>query len=60
MNRKLGQLSSIVTLATVLGFALPMMIGSDFGSYLSSMFIAWEFVPMICFFASNGTIVFAF
>ncbi|WP_368488591.1 hypothetical protein [Clostridium sp. BJN0013] len=52
MNRKLGLYSSIITLAAVLGFALSMMIGSDFGSYISSMFIAWGFVPMICSFAS--------
>lgn len=54
MNRKVGQLSSVVTLAAVLGFALSMIIGSDFGSYLSSMFIAWGFVPMICSLASSG------
>jgi hypothetical protein len=29
-----------------------MIIGSDFGSYILSMFIAWGFVPMICSFAS--------
>jgi hypothetical protein len=29
-----------------------MIIGSDFGSFLSSMVIAWGFVPMICSFAS--------
>lgn len=52
MNRKLGLFSSIITLAAVLGFALSMIIGSDFGSYISSMFIAWGFVPMICSFAS--------
>lgn len=52
MNRKIGLYSSIITLAAVLGFALSMIIGSDFGSYISSMFIAWGFVPMICSFAS--------
>jgi hypothetical protein len=36
----------------VLGFAVSMIIGSDFGSYISSMFIAWGFVPMICAFVS--------
>ncbi len=52
INRKAGLYSSIITLAAVLGFALSMIIGSDSGSYLSSMFIAWGFVPMICSFAS--------
>lgn len=52
MNRKVGMYSSIITLAAVLGFAVSMIIGSDFGSYISSMFIAWGFVPMICSFAS--------
>jgi hypothetical protein len=42
----------LATLAAVLGFALSMIIGSDFGSYISSMFIAWGFVPMVCSFAS--------
>lgn len=44
--------SAVVTLAGVLGFALSMILGSDFGSYLSSMFIAWGFVPLICSFAA--------
>lgn len=52
MNRKVGMYSSIVTLVAVIGFAFSMLIGSDFVSYLSSMFIAWGFVPMICSFAS--------
>jgi len=54
LNRKIGLYSSIITLAAVLGFALSMAIGSDFGSYISSMFIAWGFVPMICSFASSS------
>lgn len=52
MNRKAGIYASIITLLAVLGFALSMLIGSDFGSYISSMFIAWGFLPMICSFAS--------
>lgn len=54
MNRKMGMISSIVTLTAVLGFALSMILGSDSGSYLSSMFIAWGFVPLICSFAALG------
>lgn len=52
MNRKVGMYSSIVTVVAVIGFALSMLIKNDFASYLSSMFIAWGFVPMICSFAS--------
>ncbi|MGE4486140.1 MAG: hypothetical protein AB7C97_13640 [Oscillospiraceae bacterium] len=54
MNKRIGMISSIVTLLAVLSFALAMIIGSDLGSYLSSMFIAWGFVPLICSFASYG------
>ncbi len=54
MDRKVGMYSSIVTLIAVVAFAFAMIIGNDFGSYLSSMFIAWGFVPMICSFASYG------
>lgn len=52
MNKKLGMISSILMLLAVLSFAISMLIGSDWGSYLASMFIAWGFVPMICSFAS--------
>jgi len=52
MNRKIGMLSSLVTLLAVAAFALSMLVGSDPGSYISSMFIAWGFVPMACAFAA--------
>jgi hypothetical protein len=52
VNNKVGKYSALVTLAGVLGFALSMIIGSNFGSYLSSLFITWGFVPMICSFAA--------
>ena len=48
----MGMYSSILTLVTVIGLELSMIFKNDFGSYLSSMFIAWGFVPMICSFAS--------
>lgn len=48
MNRKIGLYSSIINVAAVACFALSMLIGSNFGGYLSSMFIALSFVPMIC------------
>lgn len=52
MNRKLGMFASIVTLLAVLGFAISMLAGLDIGNYLSSIFIALGFVPMVCAFAS--------
>lgn len=54
MNRKLGMVSSIITLMAVLCFALSMILGNNTGSYIASMFIAWGFVPMICSFASKN------
>jgi hypothetical protein len=52
MNRKLGVVSSLVNLVAVIGFALSMMLGSDFSSYITSMFIAFSFVPMISAFTA--------
>lgn len=54
MNRKLGMCSSAVTFIAVLGFSISMIVKSDYGSYLSSSFIAFGFLPMICAFASYG------
>lgn len=48
MNKKLGMVSSIVNLSAVVGFALCMILGTNFGSYFVCMFIAFSFVPMIC------------
>lgn len=58
MNRKIGMYASTVNSASVLGFALSMPFGFDFGSFLCSMFIAFSFVAMICaysFFADGDT-----
>jgi len=52
MNRKLGMYSSIVTLSAVIGFSVSMFLVSSYTSYLSSLFIAWGFVPMICSFTA--------
>lgn len=52
MNRKIGKYSSLFTLVAVLGFAASMIFGSTYYSYLSSLFIAFGFIPMICAFAS--------
>ena len=50
MNRKIGMTASIVNVTAVGIFALSMLTGSTFLSYLSSMFIALSFVPMMCTF----------
>ncbi len=54
MNRKIGMVSSVVTLLAVLSFAACMLINSLVGSYLSSMFIAWGFLPLACAFAARA------
>ncbi len=48
MNKKIGVYSSIVNLISVICFALSMLFGFNYGSYFSSMFIAFSFVPMMC------------
>ena len=50
MNQKIGAYASAVNVIAVIGFAVSMLISSDFGSYLSSLFIAFSFVVMICTF----------
>lgn len=51
MNRKIGMWSSAVNAIAVVGFAISMLFGFTFGSYFSSMFIAFSFVVMTCGFA---------
>ena len=55
MNRKIGIYSSVVNILAVAGFALCMIIGSDFGSYLVCLFIAFSFVPMSCAFGAYSS-----
>lgn len=55
MNKKIGMVSSVVNAAAVLGFAVCMMIGSDYGSYFVCMFIAFSFVPMTASFCTYCT-----
>ena len=54
MNRKIGMVSSLVTMLAVASFALCMLLNSLMGSYLASMFIAWGFLPMVCAFAARA------
>lgn len=51
MDRKIGMWSSAVNAIAVVGFAISMLFGFTFGSYFSSMFIAFSFVVMTCGFA---------
>jgi len=51
---KLGMRSAVVNSCAVAGFALCMITGFLFGSYLTSMLIALSFVPMICAFAQRS------
>lgn len=51
MNKKIAMFSSMINIMAVFSFAICMIIGSDAGSYFSSMFIAFSFIPMVCAFA---------
>lgn len=51
MNKKICAYGSIANLIAVLCFALSMLFGFNFGSYFSSMFIAFSFVLMMCGYA---------
>ena len=55
MNRKIGMYSSIINMLAVFGFALCMLVGTNFGSYIVCMFIAFSFVPMMCAFCTYST-----
>lgn len=47
MKRKIGIFSSAINLFSVVGFAVSMLLGSNFTSYFFSIFIAFSFVPMM-------------
>ena len=51
MNRKIGMWSSAVNAVAVISFAISMLFGFAFGSYFSSMLIAFSFVVMMCGYA---------
>lgn len=53
MNRKIGMICSLINFISVIGFAICMLIGTDFGSYIVCMFIAFSFVPMISAFSQE-------
>lgn len=47
MNRKIGVWSSVANVIAVISFAISMLCDFAFGSYFSSMFIAFSFVAMM-------------
>ena len=51
MNKKIGVYGSITNFIAVICFALSMLLGFNYGSYFSSMFIAFSFVLMMCGYA---------
>ena len=51
MNKKIGVYGSITNFIAVICFALSMLFGFNYGSYFSSMFIAFSFVLMMCGYA---------
>ena len=50
MNRYIGAIAASVNMLAVLGFAVCMLTGFLQGSYLSSILIAFSFVPLMCAF----------
>jgi len=54
MNRKIGMYSAIINVFAVIAFAIFILTGFSFGSYLASMLIAYSFVPLICSFSWHG------
>lgn len=51
MNKKISLYGSAVNFTAVICFALSMLFTFHYGSYFSSMFIAFSFVPMMCGYA---------
>lgn len=51
MNRLIGKWSSLINVLAVVFFAIFMLLDQAYLSYLSSMFIAFSFVPLVCTYA---------
>ena len=51
MNKRIGVYSSIINAIAVLLFLVFILTGFDYGSYISCIFIAFSFVPMMCCYA---------
>ncbi len=54
MNPRFGRVAAIVTLASVLAFAISMIADVFAASCISSMGIAWGFVPLACALAATA------
>jgi hypothetical protein len=54
MGSNIGIVSAVINICSVIGFVLCLLTGFLFGSYLTSMFIALSFVPMVSAFAAIG------
>ena len=55
MNRKIGMIGSLVNVLTVLGFAIFLLIGFDFGYYFICIFLSLSFICMIAAFDAECT-----
>ena len=52
MNKKIGLISSIIHLCSVIGFAFCLLINVSFGNYFFGICIAISFIPMISAFVA--------
>ncbi len=48
MNKKIGFYSSVTNSVATAMFLLFLLLGNDYGGFMSSIFIAFSFIPMIC------------
>lgn len=51
MNKRIGVYSSIINAIAVLLFLVFILTGFEYGSYITCIFIALSFVPMMCSYA---------
>lgn len=54
MNLTVAKIGAVIDTVSVIGFAICMLIGFDFGSYLACMFLAFGFVMMIAGFHAES------
>jgi multidrug efflux pump subunit AcrB len=54
MTKKIGTIAAMTNALSVAAFAVSMIVNWLFVSYISSIFIALSFVPMVCAFAAKG------
>ncbi len=56
MNKKIAMYASIINVIAVLSFALFLLFGSNYGSYMASIFISFSFVPMMSAYCYYSTV----